>query len=309
METDNIKLLTGHPYLSKKTESFHIMISIIVSLIPIIAFAIYKYKINAIIHIAITVIVCVCTDYLYKFFTKQDISVNDGSSIVTGVMISLLLPAYAPYWVGALGGVFAILIAKQMFGGIGNCIVNPVCAAFCFLCVSVPRYMDNFVVNGNANIAFDMIKDNKTVDAYRLMIGNIDGSMGEVCAIALLIGAVIAVLLGVVDIYIPAVYIVTFSIFVLILGGRGLDFNYLTVQLASGGFLFAVWFVAADFTSSPIIMGGQVIYGIMLGILTALSRVFGQNANEIYFIILFANLCVGLIENITIPKPFIKEVK
>lgn len=306
MNDDNIKLLTAHPYLSKNNENLKIMLAAIIALVPMLAFAIFKYRLNAVIHIAITVIVCVCTDYLYKYFIKKDVKGLELDSVVTGIVIALLLPAYAPYWVGVLGGVFAVLIIKNIFGGIGNCIVNPACAAICFLNIALPRYMDNYVVNGNADIAFISLKNNKTVDTFKLMIGNTDGAMGEICAVALLIGAVILVLAGIVDIYIPAVYIITFSVIVSIVSGNGFDLTYLTSQLASGGLLFVVWFMAANFISSPITTKGQIVYGALLGVFTALVRLYGSNTFDIYFVLLFVNMCVPLIENLTIPKPFSK---
>jgi len=311
MDTENkekieMDLLTSHPFQKKKIQSSTIMFYIILSLLPIIIFALHRYRINAVIHLIVTVVVCCGSEYLYEYLFKKEITIADGSAVLTGLLIFLMLPAYAPYWVGALGGVFAIIVVKHLFGGLGNVIVNPACSAICFLLISLPGYMDNYAQNGVGNVAYELLYSKKTVDTFELMMGNTDGAMGEICVVAILIGAVLLILTGVVDIYVPAVSIISFSFVVLFTSGRGFDFTYLTAQLACGGFLFVIWFIASDFSSAPITVVGQAVYGILIGGLIGVSRVFFGSDRAIYFIILFCNLCVCAIENLTIPRPLYK---
>lgn len=315
METKNevknddfkMKLLTSHPFLKKKINSTTLRLYILLSLLPIIAFALYKYRINAIIHLVVTLIVCVGTEYLYEFFLKKDITIIDGNAILTGLLIFLMLPAYAPYWVGALGGALAIIVIKHLLGGFEFININPACFAICFLNLVLPGNMDNYASGGTGSIAYDLLHNEKALDTYRLMFGNTDGAMGEICVIAILIGAMLLILTGVVDIYVPIFSIISFLIVVMIASGKGADLTYMTAQLASGGFLFAIWFVASDFSSAPITTVGQIIYGVLIGVLIGISRVFFANDRIIYFVILLCNLLVPVIENLTIPKPLFKE--
>lgn len=302
-ENTEMDLLTSRPFLKKKIQSSTITMYIIISLLPVIAFALYKYRINAVIHLLVTVIVCVCTEYLYEFLLKKQITISDGNAVLVGLLIFLMLPAYAPYWIGALAGAFAIIVIKHLLGEFAHFTLNPACSAICLLLAVLSQYMDNYVKNGVAGVAFEALHNDKAVDTYQLMIGNTDGAMGEICVIALLIGAVLLILTGVVDIYVPAASILSFSVVVLLFAGKGFDLTYLTAQFACGGFLFAIWFVASDFSNMPITPVGQIVYGILVGVLIGLSRVFFSNDRIIYFIILLCNLLVPLIENYTVPKP------
>lgn len=301
---EKLKNIRSSPYISGGDTSVSIMIKIIISLLPIVCFAVYKYKLNAVFHIFITVSACIFVEYLFCFITKKRNTVKDGSAVVTGILIALLLPAYAPYYMGVIGGVFAIVVVKKLCGGIGKYIINPSAAAKCFLFLSFPTVMRVYS-NGAADLSVENLIDGKNIDTLSLIVGDSVGSMGEVCAAALLIGAIILVVSGVIDVYIPASYTISFLIMLIIFGGRGFDAGYIAAQFAGGGFLFVAWFIATDYTTAPITYKGQVIYGILLGIFTAMVRIWGHRNEDIYFIVLIVNLFTPFIEDITIPKPFI----
>lgn len=303
IDNSRMKLLTTHPFLKNKMQTSAIMLYMIISLLPMVGFAMYKYRMNAVIHFLVIMIVCVGTEYLYEFFLKKEITVTDGNAVLIGMLIFLMMPAYVPYWVGVLGSVIAIIIVKHLLRKICNIYVNPACFAICVLNIILAGYMDNYTTDKIADIAYESLHNNKAVDTFNLMIGNTDGAMGEICVIAMLTGALLLILTGVVDIYVPSVSIICFCIVVMMFKGKGFDLTYLTAQLGCGGFLFAIWFIASDCAASPITIKGQVIYGIIIGILTGLSRVLFSNDRIIYFVILVCSLFVPLIENLTIPKP------
>lgn len=303
---ENMEYITAAPHIKGKSDSTNIYLCLILSLIPAIAFSIYKYQVNAAIHFVVTVLSCVCADYLYTFLIKKKIEFKDLSSVVTGIILALMLPAYAPYYVGIIGGLFAVIIIKHLLGDFTHFYLNPAVTAKCFLTLIVFDSMRKYS-EGVMTLPVEILNRGKTVDNYQMMIGNVDGSMGEVCVIALLIGAVILVITGVSDIYIPVSYIVSFGLIMAVFGDKSFDLTYIVSQIAGGGFLMSVWYLSSDLKSSPITCKGQIIYGIILGILTSLTRLFGHYTEEIYFVVLLGNLFVPFIERYTIPKTFYEE--
>ena len=206
---------------------------------------------------------------------------------------------------GILGAVFAIIVVKQLFGGLGQNFMNPALAARCFLLISFTKKMTYFVYDGVTGATpLAELKAGKTVDTMSMLVGNIRGTIGETSVIAIMIGAIFLLLMGVIDLRIPGTYIVTFVIFVSIFGGHGFDPYYITAQLCGGGLMLGAWFMATDYVTSPITKTGQIIYGICLGLLTGLFRIFGSSAEGVSYAIIFSNLLVPLIERVTIPKPF-----
>jgi electron transport complex protein RnfD/electron transport complex protein RnfC len=215
------------------------------------------------------------------------------------------MPASCPYWIGALGSVFAIVVVKQLFGGLGQNFMNPALGARCFLLISFTSQMTSFTYDGVTGATpLAQLKNGEAVDTMKMLIGTIPGTIGETSVIAIVIGAIILLLMGIIDLRIPGTYIVSFALFVLIFGGHGFDMSYLTAQLCGGGLMLGAWFMATDYVSSPITKKGQYIYGICLGILTGVFRIFGGSAEGVSYAIIFCNLLVPLIERVTIPKPF-----
>ncbi len=215
------------------------------------------------------------------------------------------LPPTLPVWMGALGSIFAILVVKQLFGGLGQNFMNPALGARCFLLICFTGRMTTFTydtVTGATPLA--ALKAGESVDTMSMLLGNTAGTIGETSVIALLAGAIILLWTGIIDLRIPGTYIVTFVVFILLFGGHGFDLQYVTAHLCGGGLMLGAWFMATDYVTSPITKRGQIVYGICLGILTGLFRLFGGSAEGVSYAIIISNLLVPLVEKVTLPKPF-----
>ena len=230
------------------------------------------------------------------------------SAAVTGLLLALNLPPSAPWWMGVLGAVFAILIVKQLFGGLGQNFMNPALAARCFLLISFTGRMTSFTYDGVAGATplATMRADGSiaNVDTMKMFIGQIPGTIGETSVIAIMIGAIILLLKGIIDLRIPGSYLVSFVVFITIFGGHGFDWSFITAHLCGGGIMLGAWFMATDYVTSPITKKGQIVYGILLGVLTGLFRLYGGSAEGVSYAIIIGNILVPLIEKVTLPKPF-----
>ena len=208
-----------------------------------------------------------------------------------------------------LGSVFAILIVKQIFGGLGQNFMNPALGARCFLLISFTGRMTTFVYDGVTGATpLAMLKAGENVDVLNMFIGNTAGTIGETSTIAILIGAMFLVVMGIISLRIPITYLVSFVIFLVLFGGRGFDVNYILAHLCGGGLMLGAWFMATDYVTSPITKNGQILYGVCLGVLTGLFRLFGGSAEGVSYAIIFGNLLVPLMEKVTLPRPFGKEI-
>ncbi len=296
--------VSSNPHIRSKVTTNGIMMAVVLALLPAAGFGIYNFGVRALLHILITVASTVLTEALYGLYRKK-ITVTDLSAVVTGLLLALNLPVSAPLWIGAVGGVFAILIVKMLFGGLGQNFMNPALAARCFLLISFPALMTDFACDAYSGATpLAALKAGETVNVTDMIIGRTAGTIGETSMIAIVIGACFLILLGVIDLRIPGSYIVTFALFVLIFGGQGLDFQYLSAQLAGGGLMLGAFFMATDYVTRPITSKGQYLYGIFLGIMTGIFRIFGPGAEGVSYAIILGNLLVPLIEKITMPRAF-----
>ncbi len=310
MSENNYKL-SSSPHIRDKVTSSNIMLMVVIALLPASAFGVYNFGIPALIVLISTTVSAVLTEYIYEKLMHKKITINDWSAVVTGLLLGLNMPATAPWWMGALGSVFAILIVKQLFGGLGQNFMNPALGARCFLLISFAGPMTKFVYDGvSGPTPLATLKDGGTVDSMKMLIGTIPGTIGETSVIAIIIGAVFLIMLGIIDLRIPGTYIVSFVIFVGIFGpftkahAGFFDPQYITAQLCGGGLMLGAWFMATDYVTSPITKKGQYVYGILLGVLTGLFRLFGGSAEGVSYAIIISNLLVPLIERVTLPKPF-----
>ena len=231
---------------------------------------------------------------------------------MTGLLLALNLPHTLPIWQAVLGSVFAIIIVKMMFGGLGQNFMNPALGARCFLLVSFAGTMTSFTYDGVTGATpLALLKSGESVDTMKMLLGTTAGTIGETSAIAILIGAIFLIATGVIDLTIPASYILSFIVFILLFGGHGFDVTYLVAQLCGGGLMLGAFFMATDYVTSPITPMGKIVYGILLGLLTGLFRIYGANAEGVSFAIILSNLLVPIIEKFTIPRAFgqKKEVK
>ena len=282
------------------------MLMVVIALLPATIFGIWNFRHeNAWILVVVTTASAVLAEYIYEKLMHKPITINDFSAVVTGLLLALNLPPTLPWWMGVLGAVFAIVVVKQLFGGLGQNFMNPALAARCFLLISFTGDMTYFVYDGVTGATpLAQLKAGEAVNTMDMLIGNIRGTIGETSVIAIMIGAMFLLLMGVIDLTIPASYLISFVVFIVIFGGHGLDAQYITAHLCGGGLMLGAWFMATDYVSSPITTKGRILYGICLGLLTGLFRLFGGSAEGVSYAIIISNLLVPLIEKITVPKPF-----
>ena len=304
--------VSSSPHVRSKDTTEKIMRYVFIALMPASIFGIYNFGINALIVIAVTVAASVLTEYLYEKAMHKPNTISDWSAAVPGLLLALNLPC--PYGtenvirmclLGILGSVFAIIIVKQLFGGLGQNFMNPALGARCFLLISFTGRMTSFTYDGITGATpLALLKAGESVNVLDMVIGRIPGTIGETSVIAIVIGAIFLIWMDVIDLRIPGTYIVTFAIFALLFGGHGFDLNYVCAELAGGGLMLGAFFMATDYVTSPITKKGQIVYGIILGCLTGLFRIFGGSAEGVSYAIIFSNLLVPLIERLTIPKAF-----
>ena len=283
----NLLNISSSPHVRDKSSTKSIMWDVFLALMPAAVFGIYNFSvkprdINAILLIVVCIATCVLTEYIWQKAMKLPLTVSDGSAAVTGLLLALNLSSTFPIWMAIIGSVFAIIIVKQLFGGLGQNFMNPALGARCFLMVSFAGQMTSFTYDGTTG-----------------------GTIGETSVVALLIGAAYLVARKVISLRIPVTYIVTFAIFAILFGQH--DIMYLAKELCGGGLILGAFFMATDYVTSPITPKGQIVFGIILGVLTGVFRIFGASAEGVSYAIIISNLLVPLIERVTIPVPFGKE--
>ena len=301
--------VSSNPHIRSKSTTNGIMTAVIIALLPATGFGIYNFGIRALFVVLATVAGTVLTEFLFGLYKKK-MTITDLSAVVTGLLLALNLPVTIPLWMAVLGGVFAILVVKMLFGGLGQNFMNPALAARCFLLISFPAQMVNFdcdAYTGATPLA--LLKAGESVNVADMIIGRTGGTIGETSMIALLIGASFLILLGIIDLRIPGSYLVTFVLFAGIFGGHGFDPAYLSAQLAGGGLMLGAFFMATDYVTRPITPKGQYLFGIFLGLMTGIFRIFGPGAEGVSYAIILGNLLVPLIEKVTRPTAFGKGGK
>ena len=297
--------VSSNPHIRSKASTSSIMLAVVIALLPTAGFGIYNFGLDALVLILVTVLTTVLTEYIFEKLLKKKVTIGDYSAVVTGLLLALNLPPKAPWWIGVIGGVFAILVVKMVFGGLGQNFMNPALGARCFLLISFTSIMTNFdcdAYTGATPLA--ALKAGESVDIFSMVVGKTAGTIGETSMIAIVIGACFLILTGIIDLRIPGSYIVSFAVFISIFGGHGLDFAYISAHLAGGGLMLGAFFMATDYVTRPITIKGQYVYGILLGILTGIFRIFGASAEGVSYAIIIANLLVPLIEKMTMPRPF-----
>ena len=297
--------VSSNPHIRSKVSTDKIMLMVIIALLPATGFGIYNFGIRALFHVLITIASCVISELVFELIVRKKITVGDMSAVVTGLLLALNLPVSAPLWIGIIGGAFAIIVVKMMFGGLGQNFMNPALAARCFLLISFPSLMTDFTCDAYSGATpLASLKAGESVNVYNMIIGKTAGTIGETSMVAIVLGAVLLMRIGIIDIKIPGSYILTFVIFIGLFGGHGFDPYYLSAHLAGGGLMLGAFFMATDYVTRPVTRAGQVIFGIILGLLTGIFRVFGASAEGVSYAIIIGNLLVPLITRYSSPKPF-----
>lgn len=301
--------VSSNPHIRSKDTTARIMQYVVIALLPTTIFGVFHFGLHALFQVLITVATTVLTEYIYDRCMHKKISIGDFSAAVTGLLLALNLPPRAPLWIGVIGGVFAIIVVKMLFGGLGQNFMNPALGARCFLMISFTSIMTNFdcdAYTGATPLA--AIKTGESApEILDMIVGRTAGTIGETSMIALLIGAIFLLVMNVIDLRVPGTYILSFIVFILLFSGNGLDVNYILSQLAGGGLMLGAFFMATDYVTRPVTKNGQYVFGIFLGIMTGIFRIFGPSAEGVSYAIILGNLLVPLIERFTKPTAFGKK--
>ena len=292
------------------------MRDVIIALLPALIGSVFFFGYRTLLVTAISIIACVLSEYIWDKLTKKPNTTKDLSCVVTGLLLAMCLPPSVPCYIAAVGGIFAIIIVKCFYGGLGQNIVNPALAARAFLLACWPVAMTNWTVNGIdalsgptplAAIKAGVVNPAPHID---LFLGtNIGGSIGEVSALLLLIGGIYLIARKVITPTIPLTYILTVGIFGFIFTKSGLfkgDFAY---SILSGGVFLAGFFMATDYTTSPLTQKGQFVYALGAGLITVIIRVWGSYPEGVTYAILIMNIITPLIDKVFVPKKFGEAVK
>lgn len=309
--------VSSSPHVRAKDSTDRIMLYVIIALLPASLFGIYNFGFRALFIILLTIASCVASEWVFDYIVKKKSTITDLSAVVTGLLLALNLPVSLPWWEAVLGGVFAIIIVKCMFGGLGQNFMNPALGGRCFLLIAFAADMTNFssakfeAYSGATPLGMIRNEGLSSVNIMDMLTGKIPGTIGETSVIAILIGAIFLILMGVIDLKIPASYIITFAVFMFIFGADRFNTTYVVAELCGGGLMLGAFFMATDYVTSPITPMGQILFGICCGLLTGIFRCFGANAEGVSFAIILSNLLVPLIEKITVPNAFgiVKEAK
>ncbi len=301
--------VSSAPHVRAKTSTSRIMLYVIIALMPTTIFGIWHFGWRALVVLLITVAAAVLSELVFDLITRRPLSITDLSCVVTGLLLGLNLPVSIPYWEAAIGSVFAIIVVKMLFGGLGQNFMNPALGARCFMLIAFASSMTNFSYNGYTGATpLAKFKADGGLNGFNVMnilTGLTGGTIGETCMFAIVIGAIILLLLGVITLRIPAAYIITFGVFfslyLVFSPDREFSWAYLAAELGGGGLMLGAFFMATDYVTSPITPSGQIIYGIICGLLTGIFRCFGPNAEGVSFAIILSNLFVPIIERYTVP--------
>lgn len=297
------------PHLHSGQQSSRIMLDVIIALVPAMIAATVIFGPRVILIIAVTVAACVLSEYVSRRILKRPNSLYDLTAVVTGILLALNLPVSLPLWMAALGGVIAIVVIKQFFGGVGQNFVNPAIAARIVLLMSFASQMNVWdepflYLTGTPDAVssatyFSALQTGSDLPSlWNMFLGIRAGSLGETCALALLLGGIYLIARKVISPAIPVCFIGTVAVLSFLLGG---DPVY---QVLSGGLLLGAIFMATDYTTSPINTSGKVIFGIGCGIVTILIRFYAALPEGVSYAILLMNILVPHIEMLTIPKAF-----
>ena len=323
---DNNKLIvTAAPHITSADSTQKIMQRVCLALCPTLIASVIIFGINALILVAVTVVACVFFEWGYCKLMHRENPTGDFSAVVTGMLLAFNMPATLPWWMAIVGAFIAIVVVKQLFGGLGTNFLNPALAGRAFLMLSYPVPMTTWVLPGQENwvsiisaadavtgstpLSADFMKNGILPDASLadMFIGNVGGCVGEVSAIALLIGGIYLIARKVIRIRIPLAYILTVAVLTLIFSRapEGVSsFTWMLYEIFGGGLFLGAFFMATDYVTSPNTPKGEVIFGIGAGLLVVFIRYFGGYPEGVCYSILIMNICVWLIDKATLPKRF-----
>lgn len=310
--------LQSSPHIHSKDHTRRIMADVCIALLPALLAGILVNGLRALIVTLVSIASAVLGEWLFRLLSKQHNTIFDLSAVVTGLLLALTLPASVPYWLAALGALFAVIVVKAMCGGLGQNLFNPALAARAFLLLFFPVYLTRFPALGASlplGSAVDALCAATPLHAMQmpalpeaslldLFLGKIGGSIGEVSALALPLGGLYLVLRKVISVRIPLCYLGAAALLSLVFHKTDAPLQWMLYSLLSGGMLLGAIFMATDYASSPVTPWGQVIYGVGCGTLTVLFRYTGLYPEGVTFAILLMNAFAPLLDRLTAPRRF-----
>ena len=301
----NLRLSTGPHYLSRESTQT-LMLDVLIALVPTTAAGIYLFGIKAAWVLAVAVISALLSEYAFQKLAKRPVRVMDLSAVVTGLILGLNLPAEAPLWLPAIGSAVAVILVKELFGGIGHNFMNPAMLARGILLASWPARMSVYYLPARVLGATSVIPAGTDAvsaatalirpsgyQVYDLLMGNIPGTIGEVCKIAILIGFLYMLFVGTVKWHIPVIFVGTVALMTWLLGGDPVK------AVLSGGLLFGAVFMATDYVTNPMLKTGQVIFAVGCGVIVTVIRLTKAYPEGVTFAILLMNILTPLIDRMT----------
>ena len=321
----NLKLIaTSNPHIRNNETTRSIMLDVIIAMLPALAFAIFNFGLRALTLTAVSVVACIFWEWLYRKLMKKPQSIGDLSCVVTGMLLAFVCPVHMPYWMIIIGDFFAIVVVKQLFGGIGKNFLNPALAGRAVLLASYAGTMTSWVdpaagkaaiIGSNADVVTtatplaimktgDFAELMATYGVDKMFIGQIPGSLGEVSAVALLIGGAYLIWRKVINWQTPVAYIATVAVLTFLFPKQGTGLEWMLYSVFGGGLFLGAFFMATDYATSPVTKKGQLIFGIGCGLFTVLIRYFGSYNEGVCYSIMVMNLLVALIDKYTKPTRF-----
>ncbi len=306
-------MITSTPHIRSNDTIKSVMQDVLIAMAPAAVVAVFYFGAQGFLVMALSVAAAVAAEFVYQKLTDKPVTIGDFSAVVTGLLLAFNLPASVPLWLPIVGSIFAIIIVKQLFGGVGQNFLNPALAARAFLLASYPTEMTNWSIRPlndaiSSATPLALLKQGvapNAQDYINALLGIRGGCIGEVCIVALLIGGIYLIARKVITWRIPVIYIGTVFLFSFILGRNGAFDGYPVYELIVGGLVLGAFFMATDYTTSPMTMWGQVIFAVGCGVMTVVIRRFSGGYPEgVSYSILFMNLTVPLIDKWVRPRVF-----
>lgn len=308
-------MTTSSPHIRDKSSTRRIMLDVVISLIPALAVGIWQLGARVAIVVLVSVISAIIGEWALNYFAKRKNTLTDGSAIVTGLLLAMTLPASVPYWTAAVGAVFATIVVKGISGGIGKNVFNPALGARAFLMLCWPMYLVRFAAPGTKLPlgpieAADVVTSATTLHHMQMpsipemSMLYMSGSIGELSAVALLLGGLYLLIRKVINLRIPAAYLGTVAVLTLVFYRGEQPLVWMAYSLLSGGVILGALFMATDYTTSPVTAAGQWVFGAGCGILTVVFRYFGLFPEGVTYAILLMNATVWFLDRYLVPRRF-----
>ena len=300
----NLYNVSSSPHVRSKLSTGTVMYDVILALVPATVVGIWNFGFHAFLVILMSITGAVLTEYVFDYIAKKPMTIKDGSAVVTGLLLALCLPASVPLYIPYIGSVFAILIVKCLFGGLGKNFMNPALAGRCFLLISFGTTMTKYAVDGvTGPTPLAKFGNGEAVSALNMFLGSTNGVIG--CSImGLVIGGIYLIATKGITWEIPTATLVSFLLFIAIFGGKGFTPSFLLTHLFGGGIVMAAFFMATDPVTSPVTSNGQLVYGALVGILSGLFRLYGSSADSVSYAVIISNMIVPMIDEFIPSLPY-----